>query len=229
MGRRCRPTAVYVWKGGYCYGIHGYHTRRQCSAGNRHSLPGSVPDKIARTRSGCLLIIDGRALDRQCLASALSSRSLGMEVVALGSAEEWHKEKDTPRGIGRSPSQPRRAESERRRHSRRDHNARSQIQNSTCWSSWPTPTTLENPEGTGMRSPRLHPVVGRHRRLHRSDRAGPVGGIFVPASSVMNMRHLIAGSGQTGEPAHSGMFTSRQAEVALRSGAARRTRSSPTN
>jgi hypothetical protein len=40
-----------------------------------------------------LLILDRRALDRECLASALADHELGMAVVATDSIEEWRQKK----------------------------------------------------------------------------------------------------------------------------------------
>ncbi|TIX97074.1 MAG: response regulator transcription factor, partial [Mesorhizobium sp.] len=37
--------------------------------------------------------MDGRALDRECLASALVEHELGMAVAAMGSIEEWRSKK----------------------------------------------------------------------------------------------------------------------------------------
>ncbi|MGO4832119.1 DNA-binding response regulator, partial [Rhizobiaceae sp. 2RAB30] len=44
-----------------------------------------------------LIIIDGRALDRECLAQSITAHRVGMQVLAFGSVEEWkHKQDDYP-------------------------------------------------------------------------------------------------------------------------------------
>jgi len=43
----------------------------------------------------CLLIIDGRTLERECLATTLTRNGLGMKALAVGSVAEWRKKKDT--------------------------------------------------------------------------------------------------------------------------------------
>jgi len=176
--------------------------------------PGFVPAKIPRTRSGCLLIIDGRALDRQCLASALSSRSLGMEVVALGSAEEWHREKDTHAELaavllnlgGRKV---------------KDGDTADEITMlASEFKSVPL-VILADTDDLGQILKALEcgargyipSSVGIDVCMEAIGLA-KLGGIFVPASSVMNMRHLISGGVKVENP-HSGMFTNRQLEVAL--------------
>jgi DNA-binding NarL/FixJ family response regulator len=42
----------------------------------------------------CLLIIDTRTLDRECLATTLTQNGLGMKAVAVGSVAEWRRKKD---------------------------------------------------------------------------------------------------------------------------------------
>jgi DNA-binding NarL/FixJ family response regulator len=51
-------------------------------------------ENAATPGDGCLLLLDGRALDRECLAKALISRGLDREVFAVGSVDEWKREKD---------------------------------------------------------------------------------------------------------------------------------------
>ena len=53
-----------------------------------------TPRGRAREQEECLLILDSRALDRECLAQSLNSHNLGMDISALGSIDEWRREKD---------------------------------------------------------------------------------------------------------------------------------------
>ena len=49
------------------------------------------PGEMPRGRS--LLIIDDRALDRQCLAYCISAHKIDMDVLAFGSVEEWERKR----------------------------------------------------------------------------------------------------------------------------------------
>ncbi|WP_160006621.1 response regulator transcription factor [Rhizobium sp. 18055] len=42
----------------------------------------------------CLLIIDSRTLERECLATTLTRNGLGMTALAVGSVAEWRRKKD---------------------------------------------------------------------------------------------------------------------------------------
>ena len=53
-----------------------------------------TPRGRAREQEECLLILDSRALDRECLAQSLNSHNLGMDISALGSIDEWRREKE---------------------------------------------------------------------------------------------------------------------------------------
>jgi DNA-binding NarL/FixJ family response regulator len=176
--------------------------------------PGRVKSGRAASGGECLLIIDGRALDRQCLASALSAHDLGMDVAALGSADEWHREKEfhSPLGAvlfslgGRKVT---------------DGNIADEIARlASEFKSVPV-VILADTDDLGQILKALEfgargyipssvgiEVCAEAIGLARS------GGIFVPASSVLAMRHLIASGGQPRANPLSGMFTSRQAEVA---------------
>ncbi len=43
----------------------------------------------------CLLIIDSRTLERECLATTLTRNGLGMKALAVGSVSEWRRKKDS--------------------------------------------------------------------------------------------------------------------------------------
>jgi DNA-binding NarL/FixJ family response regulator len=173
------------------------------------------PVKNAKTGSDCLLIIDGRALDRQCLASALSSHNLGMDVVALASAEEWHREKQAHSRLGavllnlggRKVS---------------DGDTADEIAMlASEFKSVPL-VILADTDDLGQILKALEcgargyipSSVGIEVCVEAIGLAKS-GGIFVPASSVLSMRHLIAGGKPEAVKPLSGLFTSRQLEVAL--------------
>ncbi|WP_183756557.1 MULTISPECIES: response regulator transcription factor [unclassified Rhizobium] len=48
----------------------------------------------------CLLIIDARTLERECLATTLMANGLGMAAVAVGSIADWRRKKDHCRPVG---------------------------------------------------------------------------------------------------------------------------------
>ncbi|MDM9620281.1 helix-turn-helix transcriptional regulator [Rhizobium sp. AC44/96] len=47
----------------------------------------------------CLLIIDSRTLERECLATTLTRNGLGMEAFAVGSIAEWKRRKDNTQRV----------------------------------------------------------------------------------------------------------------------------------
>ncbi len=48
----------------------------------------------------CLLIIDARTLERECLATTLKANGLSMAALAVGSIAEWQRKKDISRPVG---------------------------------------------------------------------------------------------------------------------------------
>ncbi|EPE94997.1 putative two-component response regulator protein (plasmid) [Rhizobium grahamii CCGE 502] len=48
----------------------------------------------------CLLIIDARTLERECLATTLMANGLGMAAVAAGSIADWRRRKENYRPVG---------------------------------------------------------------------------------------------------------------------------------
>ncbi|WP_431323916.1 LuxR C-terminal-related transcriptional regulator [Rhizobium sp. YTU87027] len=48
----------------------------------------------------CVLIVDARTLERECLATTLKANGLGMMAHAVGSIAEWQRKKDTCRPVG---------------------------------------------------------------------------------------------------------------------------------
>jgi hypothetical protein len=73
---------------GSTVGLHNYTSTNQTGVPS-----GGTENANEQAGRQCLLILDGRALDRECLASALEDHELGMAVVAMGSIDEWRVKK----------------------------------------------------------------------------------------------------------------------------------------
>ncbi|MER8743725.1 response regulator transcription factor [Mesorhizobium sp. M1004] len=168
---------------------------------------GEVHEQLSRE---CLLILDGRALDRECLASALEDHGLGMAIEAMGSIDEWRvREGMSVAAIlfnlgGRKVT---------------DHGIADQIRRiSSEFKSVPVVILADTEDlaqiltalECGARG-YIPTSVGIDVCVEAINLAA-AGGIFVPASSVLSMRHLIDSG--TRETPLTGMFTLRQAEVA---------------
>ncbi|OAP39906.1 helix-turn-helix transcriptional regulator [Sinorhizobium glycinis] len=167
----------------------------------------------------CLLVLDSRALDRECLARTLTNHALSMEVAAFGSVDEWRENKGTcpPVGavllnIGARKVADVAADIAKLASEFRpipvvvlsDIDDIAQILRALeCGARGYIPTS-----------------VGLEICIEAIGLA-IAGGIFLPASSVLAVRHLIETGKQEGPPL-AGMFTLRQAEVvqALRKGKA---------
>lgn len=174
--------------------------------------------ELPRGRS--LLIIDDRALDRQCLAYCISAHKMDMDVLAFGSMEEWDRKRhDYPPLAaillnvgGKKIAEPAVAEEIRRLSS-----------------------TLEAPIIVLADTDDLPQIMkalecGAKGYIPSSVSIdvcieaialSMAGGIFVPASSVFAMRQALESGNPAARPL-AGMFTERQAEVveALRRGKA---------
>ncbi|NGO52946.1 response regulator transcription factor [Allomesorhizobium camelthorni] len=187
-------------------GLHNY-----TSANKSGSLRGA--ENVHEADKECLLILDSRALDRECLASALVDHELGMAVAAVGSIEEWRGKRAThpPLGAilfnlgGRRLTDPGIADEIRRI--------------STEFKSIPVVILADTDDlaqiltalECGARG-YIPSSVGIDVCVEAINLAA-AGGIFVPASSVLSMRHLIDSGSREIQPL-TGMFTIRQAEVA---------------
>lgn len=58
---------------------------------------GSAIDLHKQGLAGsCLVLLDERVLDRQCLAQCLTAYSVGKEILSFGSIEEWRHEENAP-------------------------------------------------------------------------------------------------------------------------------------
>jgi DNA-binding NarL/FixJ family response regulator len=204
--------------------------RESVAVPGQYSGSSSAPTKNIKDVNGngvyhaedrCLLIIDGRALDRECLAKALIGQGLSMQVSAVGSVDEWRKGKEfqPPAGailfsiIGRKIS---------------DVSVINEISRLTAeFRAVPIVILADSDELSqvlkaleyGARG-YIPTSVGVEVCVVAIELA-VAGGMFVPASSVLAVRHLIE-TGRQEAPPLSGMFTLRQAEVvrALRKGKA---------
>jgi DNA-binding NarL/FixJ family response regulator len=170
----------------------------------------------------CLLILDTRALDRECLAKALVDSGLAMDVLAMASIDEWKRKKDIlpPLGAillnvgGRKTDDPA---------------LTSEIVKLTAEFKNVPVVILSDTDDLaqilkvlecGVRG-YIPTSVGIAVCVEAIGLA-VAGGIFIPASSFLAMKHLVGNVGVVENRPLSGMFTSRQEEVvqALRKGKA---------
>lgn len=191
----------------------------------RIPVPRDVPDLVngqtlPATGDGCLLVLDGRVLDRECLAKALISRGIDKEVFAVGSIDEWKRERDFHPPIEAILFNigGRRADDA----SMADDMARLM----TEFGSAPIVVLSDSDD-----LPQVVKMLEHGARGFIPSSVGVAvciealslamaGGIFVPASTVQAMRHLVT-QAPDNRPL-SGMFTPRQEAVveALRKGKA---------
>jgi DNA-binding NarL/FixJ family response regulator len=168
-----------------------------------------------------LVIIDGRALDRECLAQSITAHRVGMQVLAFGSIEEWKQKQDEYPPLaaillnvgGRKIADPNVSEEIRKL--------------ATEFGTTPVIVLADTDELSqimkalelGARG-YIPSSVGIDVCIEAIGLA-LAGGIFVPASSVFAMRQVLDTGGSPARPM-AGMFTARQAEVveALRRGKA---------
>jgi len=171
---------------------------------------------------GCLLILDARALDRECLAKALVDSGLPMDVLALASIDEWKRKRDIlpPLGAILLNLGGRKAD---------DPALTSEISKLAAEFKTVPVVILSDSDDLGQ----ILKVLESGARGYIPSSVGVAvcveaiglavaGGVFVPASSFVAMRHLVSNSGMAENRSLSGMFTLRQEEVvqALRQGKA---------
>lgn len=184
------------------------------------SVSEKTPDDLNQPRERSLLIIDSRALDRQCLARCIAEQKMDMDVIEFSSVDEWKRRRDQypkPGAMllnigGRRIAEPALAEEVRR-----------------------VSSEFEGPVIVLAETDDLQQIIKALECGARGYIPSSVGinvcieaialslagGIFVPASSVLSMRQVL----ETGTPpthALAGIFTARQTEVveALRRGKA---------
>lgn len=189
-------------------GLHNHNSA------NQSEVPSGGPGIVqAQTGRECLLILDGRALDRECLASALVEHELGMDVAALGSIEEWRV---------RKRSGPPLAAILFNLGSRKvtDRGIADEIRHISCEFKSVPVVVLADTEDLAQILTALEcgargyiPTSVAINVCVEAINLAAAGGIFVPASSVLAMRHLIDSGSRDTQPL-AGMFTLRQAEVA---------------
>jgi DNA-binding NarL/FixJ family response regulator len=174
---------------------------------------------LAMTRS--LVIIDVRALDRECLAYCIALHKLDMRVLAFGSVEEWKRNSEDYPPLaaillnigGKRIDEPSVAEEIGR-----------------LSSEFEVPIiVLADTDDLGQIMRALEcgakgyiPSSVNIEVCIEAIALSLAGGIFVPASSVFAMRQVFNTGGPVARHSLSGMFTVRQAEVveALRRGKA---------
>ncbi|WP_226951173.1 response regulator transcription factor [Rhizobium terrae] len=171
---------------------------------------------------GSLVILDSRALDRECLAKALIDRGLNMDVCAVGSIEEWKHEKDLYPpvqavlfNIGSRKTD--------------DSTLASEISKVMAEFRSPPIIVLSDSDDLAQVVKMLEygargfipSCVGIAVCVEAIGLA-VAGGVFVPASSVLSVRHLMSTPTASEPRLLSGMFTLRQEAVveALRKGKA---------
>jgi DNA-binding NarL/FixJ family response regulator len=168
-----------------------------------------------------LLIIDGRALERQCLAHYISELKMDMEVVDVSSVADW-------RNRGDKSGQPTAVLLHLGSKQVSDPDVAEEIKRAVSEFDAPLIVLADSEELTqvlkalecGARG-----YIPSSVNIHVCVEAislSVAGGIFVPASSVFSMRRLVETPSSSGARTLSSMFTARQAEVveALRRGKA---------
>ncbi len=167
----------------------------------------------------CLIVLDSRALDRECLARTLTTHGLGMEVAAFGSVDDWREKKSSCPPIGAVLLNI---------GARKVADVAADITKLAC-EFRPVPVVVLSDIDDLAQILRalecgargyIPTSVGVEVCIEAIGLA-IAGGIFLPASSVLAVRHLIE-TGRQEAPPLAGMFTLRQTEVvrALRKGKA---------
>jgi DNA-binding NarL/FixJ family response regulator len=185
-------------------------------------VKGTDRREYERNGDGCLLVLDVRALDRECLTKALISRGLDKEVVPVGSVDEWKREKDAHPPIdailvnigGRRANDPSVISDMARLQG--EFNAVPIV----VLSDYDDLTQVLEMLELGARG-FIPSSVGVAVCIGAIGLA-IAGGIFVPATTVQAMRHLVGQQQNIAVRPLGGMFTARQEEVveALRRGKA---------
>lgn len=189
----------------------------RASNGTEQNHAASVYGEVAAHKS--LVLLDSRALDRECFAHSLRSHDIGMEVLAFRSIDEWRVERDihSPLAVivlnigGRKITE-----------------VASELTTLTAeFIDVPVVVLAEADDLSqilvaleyGIRG-YIPASVGIDVCVEAINLA-MAGGTFVPASSVMAMRKFIGSGSEVARPM-AGMFTQRQEEVvrALRQGKA---------
>nr|WP_245445008.1 response regulator transcription factor [Mesorhizobium soli] len=196
--------------------VDGLTASKIATASNDTDAPDGV-EQSARS----LVIIDNRALDRECFARSIALHKEEMEVLAFGSIEEWRrKEAEYPPLAaillnvgGRRISEP--------------DVAREIAKLASEFATTPVIVLADTDELSQILKALEYGARGYIPSSVGIDvcveaiSLAMAGGTFVPASSVLAVRQTLASGGES-TPPMGGMFTLRQAEVveALRRGKA---------
>lgn len=182
---------------------------------------GSTALPSPSTPKHSLVILDNRALDRQCLAQCMAAHKADLLILAFGSIEEWKQKRDEYPPLsaillnvgGKKIDEP----------------AVSQQIRSLSSEFGSTPVIVLADSDDFAQIVRAIeygakgyiPTSVSMSVCMELIALSVAGGVFVPASTLFAMRHLLASSGSTARQL-AGMFTDRQAEVveALRRGKA---------
>lgn len=198
------------------------HGRQSAAAIAINSQESVKPIRVVdHPPNDLLLLIDKRTLDRECLAKALVFHGLGIDVTALDSADDWRMQREPHASLaaivlnlgGRKVT---------------DVNVANEISRLTAeFKSVPVviladtddPKQIVRALECGARG-YIPTTVGVDVCVEAIGLA-IAGGIFIPASSLLAMRHVLDANSQEARPL-AGMFTLRQFEVvqALRRGKA---------
>lgn len=192
------------------------------TSGERRLLSAMDDHENVSPPGRCLLILDTRALDRECLAKALVDSGLAMDVLAMHSIDEWKRKKDIlpPLGAILMSVSGRKAD---------DPAVASEIVKLTSEFKNIPVVILSDTDDLAQILRALEcgargfiPTSVGIAVCVEAIGLAVAGGIFIPASSFLAMKHLVSNSGVVENPSLAGMFTLRQEEVvqALRKGKA---------
>lgn len=176
---------------------------------------------LAARQTHSLVILDNRELDRQCLAQCMAAQKADLQILAFGSIEEWKQKRDEYAPLsaillnvgGKKVDEPAVSEQIRKL--------------SSEFASTPL-IVLADSDDFGQIVRALEcgakgfiPASVSVNVCMELIALSVAGGIFVPASALFAMRHLLDSNNSTARPL-AGIFTDRQAEVveALRRGKA---------
>ena len=176
---------------------------------------------LSARQTHSLVILDNRELDRQCLAQCMAAQKADLQILAFGSIEEWKQKRDEYPPLsaillnvgGKKIDEPAVSEQIRKL--------------SSEFASTPL-IVLADSDDFGQIVRALEygakgfiPASVSVSVCMELIALSVAGGIFVPASALFAMRHLLDSSNSTARPL-AGIFTDRQVEVveALRRGKA---------
>ncbi|PBC06836.1 helix-turn-helix transcriptional regulator [Mesorhizobium sp. WSM3859] len=166
-----------------------------------------------RERKGCLLILDERTLDRECLAAALFDHEIGSTVVAMRTIQEWRLKKQSASSLAAILFNL---------GSRKITDNRVAVEIKRIASEFKSVPLVIRADTEDLAQILMALECGARGYIPTSAgtdacaeavNLAAAGGFFVPASSVLSIRHLINSYGRDTRPL-TDLFTFRQAEVA---------------